>query len=228
MKPDSKIIFGNEIDCFIVEFPTTLQPSFYYSPMILQQKTGQESLRYDPNTIFMVGGTDFTRTKISSKFYKFNLQNSQVQEFDKLTTGRYFPSFLSVAGNLYVLGGLGNNATPLASCERIPANVSDPSVKWTDLPPMSAPRFGHVAWSDAANIYVLGGRSGQNSPVLDAIEVFDTANNTWSVNRTLRSRSRQDEPAALQAGSLRARRSHLPRWRTRQHRQAFQRSLQIP
>jgi Galactose oxidase, central domain len=228
VKPDSKIIFGNEIDCFIVEFPATLQPNFFYSPMILQQKTGQESLRYDPNTIFMVGGTDYTRTKISSKFYKFTLQSNQVQEFDKLTTPRYFPSFLSVAGSLYVLGGLGDKATPLASCERIPANVSDLSVKWTDLPPMSAPRFGHVAWSDAANIIVIGGRSSQNSPVIDAIEVFDTGKNTWSTHGTLRSRSRKDEPSALQAGALRARRSNLPRRRTRQHWQAIQRSLQIP
>jgi hypothetical protein len=203
VQPDSKIIFGNEIDCFIIEFPNTLQPSFFYSPMILQQKTGQESLRYDQNTIFMIGGTDFTRTKISSKFYKFNLQNNQVQEFDKLTTPRYFTSFLSVNKVLYVIGGLGDKATPLASCERIPADVSDLSVKWTDLPPMKAARFGHVAWSDALKIIVMGGRAGQNSAIHDSIEIFDTAANTWSTHRTLRSPSCQNEPAALQAGPLR-------------------------
>ncbi len=228
VEKDSKIIFGNEIDCFIIEFPKTLQPKFFYSPMILQQKTGQESLRYDQNTIFMIGGTDFTRTKISSKFYKFNLQNNQVQEFDKLTTPRYFPSFLSVNKVLYVIGGLGDKATPLASCERISADVSDASLKWTDLPPMSAPRFGHVAWSDALKIVVMGGKSGDKSPNHDSIEIFDTAANNWSVHRTLCSPSCQDESSALQAGRLRTPRSHLPRRWTRRQRKAICRSLQVP
>jgi hypothetical protein len=196
--------------------------------MILQQKTGQESLRYDQKTIFMIGGTDFTRTKISSKFYKFNLQNNEVLEFDKLTTPRYFPNFLSVAGSLYVIGGLGDKATPLASCERIPANVSDLSVKWTDLAPMSAPRFGQVAWSDAAKIFVMGGRASQNSPIHDSIEIFDTATNTWTKHGSLASRSLQDESSSLQAGSLRARRHDLPRWRARWQWQAVNRSLQVP
>jgi hypothetical protein len=203
VQPDSKIIFGNEIDCFIIEFPKTLQPNIYYSPMILQQKTGQESLRYDPDTIFMVGGTDFTKTKISSKFYKFSLKTNQVQEFDKLTTGRYFPSFLSVNKVLYVIGGLGDKAAPLASCERISAEVSDLSLKWTDLTAMSAPRFGHMAWSDASKIFVMGGKSSQNSPIHDSIIVFDTAANTWSTHGTLGLRSCQNEPSALQVGPLR-------------------------
>ncbi len=87
----SRLIFGNEIDCFVIELTKDLTANFYKSPMKLQQKTGQNSVRTDKNTIYLAGGTDTSRTKISSKTYRFLFSTKEVTELAKLNIGRYFP-----------------------------------------------------------------------------------------------------------------------------------------
>lgn len=185
MSSDSKIIFGNEIDCLIIEIDSLLTPSFYYGPLVLQQKTGQESIRQDAKNVLMVGGTDFTKTKISSKFFRFNVPESKVTELQKLIEGRFFPSFVEAQNHVFVIGGLGKEQKCLASCESIKSDCT-PADPWKQIAPLSGPRVGQAAWAHQGKIYVYGGKDSlKGGKMYDTIEIYDIAANKWTVHGNL-------------------------------------------
>lgn len=190
---ESRLIFGNEIDCFLVELTKDLQANFFKSPMKLQQKTGQNSVRSDANTIYLAGGTDTSRTKISSKTYRFTFSNNEVVELDKLTLGRYFPVMVNEGSLFFVIGGKVQGGAATNSVEWI--NFSSPGEqKWADTPPMKHARCGHVAWIGEGKLYVMGGTSQDKGKPIDEVEVYDIAAKTWSVHpSTFRLRSSQDD-----------------------------------
>lgn len=179
---DSRIIFGNEIDCFLVELTKDRTANFYKSPMKLQQKSGQVSLKTDENTIYLVGGTDYTRTKISSKFYRFLIKSKEVAELPKLSVGRYFPTFVNDGMKFYVIGGKIKGGQATNTVETIDLGGAPGSQKWENLPPMKHKRFGHVSWVGGHKIYVMGGTSEDKGKPIEDVEVFDIATNTWSVH----------------------------------------------
>ena len=102
---DHTLIFGNEIDCFLIEFPKNLIPYFYPSPMKLQQKTGQASVRFDSNTLYFAGGSDTSRTKISQKSYKMFIRTKEIIELAKLKIPRYFTQLVNIGSDFYAIGG---------------------------------------------------------------------------------------------------------------------------
>ena len=177
---DHTLIFGNEIDCFLIEVPKDLIPYFYPSPMRLQQKTGQVSIRFDPNTIYFAGGTDTTRTKISQKSYKMFIRTKEIVELAKLKIPRYFPAFVNIGSDFYVIGGKtkGKIATP--TMEKL--SQATETQAWEECPPMKQARFGHVAWTRNKHIYVIGGTTVDDGRPLSHCEVFDATANTWSTN----------------------------------------------
>lgn len=178
LDPHNIIIFGNEIDCFLIEIPSNLKAIFYPSPMRLQQKTGQTSIRSDYNTIYFVGGTDTTRTKISQKTYKMFVKTKEIVELGKLKEGRYYPQLVHMGSDFYVIGGKGKGGLALASMEK--QSQSTETQPWQECPPMRQPRFGHVAWVSNNKIFVIGGTTVDDGKPLSHCEVFDTTTNTWS------------------------------------------------
>lgn len=180
---ENKIIFGNEIDCFLIEFPSSFVPYFYPSPMRLQQKTGQRSIRSDPNTIYLVGGTDTSRTKISAKTYKFFIKSKEIVEIGKLNHKRYFTAFVHAGHDFYVIGGKSEGGQATATVEKL---LHSDESKWIDVAPMKQPRFGHVAWVGGDKIYVIGGTSRDDGMPLEHCEVFDTKSQTWSIHPSFR------------------------------------------
>jgi hypothetical protein len=175
----SKLIFGNEIDCFLIEVTQDLNFYFYKSPMKLQQKSGQNSVRFDANTIYLAGGTDFSRTKISSKTYKFTFSNHEVVELTKLNTARYFPVMVNDGTQFYVVGGKIKGGGATNSVEI--GNVTASKFSWTDAP-MKHKRFGHVAWASKGKLYVMGGISEDKGKPIEDVEVYDSATKAWSVH----------------------------------------------
>lgn len=178
----SRIIFGNEVDCFLIEVKDDINTNFYMSPMRLQQKTGQKSIRVDSNTIYLVGGTDTSRTKISSKFYRFLIKSKEVTELPKLKEGRYFPQFVCEGNNFFVLGGKVKGGSATASVEWLNLGASPDDQKWETVAPMKQPRFGHVAWVNGGKLYVLGGTIADKGKPLEECEVFDLATKKWSIH----------------------------------------------
>lgn len=180
INPEHKIIFGNEIDCFLVEFPHSLVPYFYPSPLRLQQKTGQVSIRSDPNTIYLVGGTDCSRSKISSKCYKMFIRSKEIIELAKLNHPRYFPTFVHVGTDFYVIGGKGKGGVATPTMERL--SQATETQKWDECAPMKQARFGHVSWTTNRKIYVMGGTTHDDGKPIETVEVYDTTTNSWSVS----------------------------------------------
>lgn len=179
---DSRLIFGNEIDCFFIELTKDLGFNFYKSPMTLQQKTGQNSVRADKNTIYLAGGTDTSRTKISSKTYKFSFGSNEVTELAKLNLGRYFPVMVNSGTLFFVVGGRIKGGAPTPSVECIDFSAPADKQVWTDLPPMKHPRVGHIAWVGKGKLYVMGGTSQDKGKPIEEVEVYDIAAKTWSVH----------------------------------------------
>lgn len=174
----NNIIFGNEIDCFLIEFPQDLVPYFYFSPLKLQQKTGQSSLRFDARTIYMCAGTDTTRTKISVKTYKFFLDTKEIVELAKMNVPRYFPVFINNGSDFYAIGGKTNGGKPSKAIEKL--SIATETQSWTTLAEMLAPRFGHVAWVADKKIYVIGGTDADGGKPQSAVLVYDIPTNAWS------------------------------------------------
>ena len=176
----NNIVFGNEIDCFLIEFPQDLVPYFYFSPLKLQQKTGQSSLRFDARTIYMCAGTDTTRTKISVKTYKFFLDTKEIVELAKMNVPRYFPVFINHGSDFYAIGGKTSGAKSSKAIEKL--SVATETQSWTTLAEMPSARFGHVAWVADKKIYVVGGTDADGGKPHTAVLVYDIPTNAWSTS----------------------------------------------
>jgi Kelch motif len=174
----NNIIFGNEIDCFLIEFPQDFVPYFYFSPLKLQQKTGQSSLRFDARTVYMCAGTDTTRTKISVKTYKFFLDTKEIIELAKMNVARYFPAFINHGSDFYAIGGKTTGGKASKAIEKL--SVATEAQSWTNLAELPAPRFGHVAWVAEKKIYVLGGTSADAGKPINEVNIYDISSNAWS------------------------------------------------
>jgi hypothetical protein len=179
---ENRFIFGNEIDCFLIEIPRSFVPNFHASPMRLQQKTGQAALRYNANTIFLCGGTDMTRTKISKKTYMMKIPSGEIVEFDALNEARYFAQFLVADKEMYAIGGKGKGQSTLASLERLKLA---PGSKWELLAPLKTGRFGHIAWATPGKLHVFGGTTINDGAPLEEGEEYDIASNTWKASCNL-------------------------------------------
>lgn len=177
---DSRLIFGNEIDCFLIEVTKDLSFNFFKSPMKLQQKSGQTSIRTDKDTIYLAGGTDMSRTKISSKTYKFSFSSHEVIELGKLNTPRYFPVMVNEGTQFFIVGGKVKGGAVINSVEH--AEFGPAGGKWAELPPMKHARIGHIAWVAKGKLYVMGGASQDKGKPIEEVEVFDIAAKMWSVH----------------------------------------------
>lgn len=180
VSPDSRLIFGNEIDCFLVEVTKEIGFNFFKSPMKLQQKSGQNSVRTDKDTIYLAGGTDTSRTKISSKTYKFSFSTNEVVEVGKLVLGRYFPVMVNEGTQFFVVGGKIKGGAVTNSVEFI--DFSKAGSQWEALPQMKHARVGHIAWVAKGKLYVMGGCSQDKGKPIEEVEVFDVATKAWSVH----------------------------------------------
>jgi hypothetical protein len=184
---DSRLIFGNEIDCFLIEMTKDQTANFYKSPMKLQQKSGQACLKADADTIYLAAGTDFTRTKISTKTYRFLIGSKEVTEMARLNQARYFPYLVNDGHKLFIIGGKIAGGQTIDTIEMLdvgarPSTTS--SDKWEELPPMKHKRFGHFAWVADHKIFVMGGTSMDGGKPIEDIEIFDIAAKTWSIHQS--------------------------------------------
>ena len=85
----SRFILGNELSPFLMEIPGSLVPSFYPAPMRIQQKTGQQAFRLDPNTIIFISGTNSTHKLFSRKSYKLHVKEKEIEQLGYMAYGRY-------------------------------------------------------------------------------------------------------------------------------------------
>lgn len=189
LEPEHRVIFGNEIDCFLIDFPPSMVPCFYQSPMRLQQKTGQVSVRSSKNTIYLCGGTDTTRSKFSMKSYKFVLEPQsqekiKVTELARLNTARYVHTLIHLGDDFYAIGGKvkGSGGTVATNSVEKLSKDKETASHWENVAPMNEPRFGHISWTSGNKIFTTGGTTVDAGKPLKSTEVYDASNNTWTAH----------------------------------------------
>jgi hypothetical protein len=80
------------------------------------------------------------------------------------------------AGDIYAIGGIGNDLNRLASVER----YSVSSNTWGDAAPLPEVRSQHTTVAVGPNMYVLGGIVGDDDVTTSSVIRFDSVQGTWS------------------------------------------------
>ena len=180
ISPESRIIFGNEVDCFMIEVSKSLVPDFHYRPMILNQKSHQQSIRVGRDLVVLAGGIDTRSNEVSTQAAMFNIESREARSLHSLNNPRYSFSLVEVEGCLLAVGGKSSNNKSLRSVEILPNFSSSPNVKWKQIEPLRVERYGHVCWADENIVFVVGGKTKANEEPIDTIEMINTSTNTCS------------------------------------------------
>jgi len=122
--------------------------------------------------VYLAGG--FAGGPAVTSAYK--LSAGKWQAIAPLRHARGGLALVSLNGKLYALGGIGQTETAPNQAEIGPSEVYDPPAnRWTDLPPLAAPR-DHVAGFVFQGKACVGGGRTPNTPRVDC---FDPAANSW-------------------------------------------------
>lgn len=142
-------------------------------------------------TLYMTSGLYLASGQLSADWYIYKLPLVETpgawielgaNDGDpQLRFSRYGSAVATVAGKLYIAGGLSNEWALLHRLE-----VYDPA-KGTvrELAPMPTARHGAVTWVKDGKVYVMGG-IGELGKALATVEVYDVATDTWSAMPELR------------------------------------------
>ncbi|MBM3783194.1 MAG: hypothetical protein FJW30_02480 [Acidobacteria bacterium] len=126
--------------------------------------------------VYLIGGqSDAGNSSFVASNFEYDPETRQWRSRAPLPRPRGGGAAAALNGKIYVAGGRPPGGAEFA--------VYDPATdRWTELPNLPTQR-NHLAVVAANNrIYVIGGRTqaGFQSPVLDDVEIFDPAANTWS------------------------------------------------
>lgn len=180
----TRFLFGNEVDSYFVEFPETMIPSFFWCSMHLQLKTGQAAIRYDPTTVYLLGGTDVQKTKLSAKCFRFQVASKKTEEISKLFESRFAIRVVKLDRFLFAIGGRMLDSQPASAAVEM-LDPTAPTSQWLQMPPLITGRFGHVCWASGSRIFVMGGVAKAGSRPDDSVEVFSLETKTWSKSSSL-------------------------------------------
>jgi hypothetical protein len=118
--------------------------------------------------VLIIGGYDDNLCKTVSR--TFRIQAGTVGRGPDMLAARCFSGCLQTAGNVYVFGGMDQDA--LSSCEKL--NQKD----WISLDNMKHSRFNFVPCEHQALVYICGGNSL-------AVEIFDPSTSLFSASTLL-------------------------------------------
>ena len=103
----------------------------------------------------------------------------------------------AVDGKIYVIGGISESLTRLATVEEY-----DPMTDvWTTKTPMPTARFSHSACVVNGKIYVFGGQAEVFNPSLSTNQVYDPAIDAWETKSGL-PRNRSQASATVVGGKI--------------------------
>ncbi|XP_038676418.1 kelch domain-containing protein 8A-like isoform X1 [Scyliorhinus canicula] len=102
------------------------------------------------------------------------------QPLASLPIGRVYCTPVESGGQLYLIGGCGEDGTPMSNCE-----VYSPEAnQWTTLPPMPTPRAGVAVAALGKQILVIGGVGVHQNP-LSTVEMYNVDEGKWEQRRGL-------------------------------------------
>jgi hypothetical protein len=126
--------------------------------------------------MYLCGGTDSTKTKLSKKAYHFSMDSGVIKEHPVMKEGRHsFP--LAYDGQyLYAIGGVTEKGF-LKTVERV--NTKDLKAPWESVGELPEERGYSTAFFTNSKIYVIGGANASGD--LKSICTMDVKTLKWEV-----------------------------------------------
>jgi N-acetylneuraminic acid mutarotase len=162
-------------------------PRWHEQPPLLEGRSAH-AVTGDRETVFAVGGTGTDgRPVLAVERYDGGVWEEETRLPDG---GVNAPAAVLLHDRLYVIGGfVGTTNVPT---DRV--HVYDMRTRrWSEAPPLPAPRGGHAAVVVAGRIHVIGG--GDDASTLALHTVFDPRSGTWTERAPLP--SPRGSPAAV-------------------------------
>lgn len=133
--------------------------------------------------ICFTGGTNKSKSIISSEAYLYNKENNDVKLLPHLNQARFSHVSLFFNGKLYVFGGRSNpgDQNILNHCEYLQIFEENSfDATWTIMPSSILKRCTSFAFVYNQEIYLIGGYTGQRKRS-KKIEKFSENNNKWEI-----------------------------------------------
>ena len=125
----------------------------------------------DKDLIFISGGINLEKFEPNDILLCLKWSNQKVEFIEKMTIKRAFHSSIYFEGNLYLIGGLGENQIILNECDIF--NIK--KRKWKKFPKLNIPRQNStLCIYNNSSLYVIRGTNGKE--VLDTIEYINLNN----------------------------------------------------
>ena len=129
-----------------------------------------DSVCYTDRGVVVTGGK-----KAYDQCLLFDMATKKWEAMPSLITKRHSHRSVSLGDCIYVVGGIGVDATALTSVE----SLNQKSQQWSRLPDMTHVVSASMVTNYRKKIFVFGGRDAQNQH-LCCTQVFDTTQNKWS------------------------------------------------
>ena len=134
--------------------------------------------------LYVIGG--FTRSFLAywtpvATAYRYDPETDSWAELAAMPTPRGALAVAQVAGQVYAVGGIGEDGNSEA------VEMYDPATnKWTTKAPLPTPRDHLAAAVVGGRLFTIGGRlNGSYSHNLDVTEIYDPAQDGWSIGAPL-------------------------------------------
>jgi N-acetylneuraminic acid mutarotase len=135
----------------------------------------EQPMEPDQSEVALVMGGYEDSTLASMEQYELSSDQWSVRA--AMNTARSLFGACTLAGELYVTGGLGTDEVSLSSVEK----YTPSSDTWTTVAPLPSARCDHAAVTVGSVMYVLGGGIGLGDEAnLASTLMFDSTENTWS------------------------------------------------
>jgi hypothetical protein len=129
---------------------------------------------YQPEVALVMGG--YRTGNALASMERYDASSGEWNVAAAMSTARYEFGACTLAGEVYVIGGLSNDPRePMSSAEKYTFS----SDTWSAGAPLPSPRYDHAAVAVGSAIYVLGGHASIGSPALASVLKFDSTLGTW-------------------------------------------------
>ncbi len=172
IKVRAKDLAGNlEEEVVTVEFDVTARGSSWRLAGALDEGLARPGAAFFGSTLVVAGGTDGLAAQAGA--IAIDVDTDARSTLPSMVGARAGLSLIAAGSSVYAIGGE-NAGTPLNRLERLDVDAT----AWETLAPMPSTRHAMGAAVFGGEIYVFGGAANGNA-VVDNVEVYSIANNTW-------------------------------------------------
>jgi N-acetylneuraminic acid mutarotase len=172
IKVRAKDLAGNlEEDVVTVEFDVTARGSSWRLAGQMEEGLARAGAAFVEGRVIVAGGTDGLAAQAG--VFAFDIDSDTLSTLPSMSGARAGLTMITVSDAVFAIGGE-NAGTPLNRVERLQTDAT----AWETLAPMPSTRHAMGAAVFGGEIFVFGGAANGNA-VVDNVEVYSIADNTW-------------------------------------------------